>query len=370
MNTIIPAVISGAVVSSPESSNNNYTRLGRRPPKGAAIRISTLLYALVILLTSCGKSGHVKFDPQEPRSTMTIAEREAAIAAQLASTAEVDTAVLVGHGVKLTIMTPKPDAERCVTDQMSRELAMKMLSIASQDGVAGIGGDPDFVLAVDITSCDKKLTGTAPQMTMLTYGMTLYVGNAATGDVYGSTATQISGTGKNERQAALAAARGLKGSTEIRQVLSLASARIITYYARNAAAIKAKAEAQIARGDYERAYLLLRSVPQQAGGLFKYAQKRLPAVGAKLYQDDARIRQLTAQLESASATSSANAAEIQKLRGQLAMKQLDKAAQCEQKMTSAEMRKQIALEDAAKSPFKMILCKLAYGLGNFIPMPK
>lgn len=370
MNTIITAVISGAFIYPPESSNNINTRPDRRSQKGVALRIYISLFASIMLLTGCGKSGNVKFDPQEQRSTMTIAERETAIAAKRAYTVEVDTAVLVGHGIKLTIMTPQPDAERCITDQMSRELAMKMLSIASKDGVAGIGGNPDFVLAIDITSCDKKLTGTVPQMTMLTYGIAIYVGNSSTGDVYGSTTTQISGVGRDEQQAALTAAQGLKGSSEIRQMLSSASAKIIAYYTRNTAAIKAHTEALIAKGNYEQAYLLLRSVPQQAGGLFKYAQKKLPAVGTKLYQNDTRILQLTAQLETASATSATNAAEVQKLKEQLAIRQLDKAVQCERKMTSTEMRRQIALEDAAKSPFKTILYKLAYGFGNLIPTPQ
>ena len=132
----------------------------------------------IISLDSCsnGKSGGKKFNPQPEESTLTDTERQAAIEAKRASLAVIYTATIIGNGIKLTIMTPNPDPENFVSAQMSNELAMKMLSVASRNGISGMGGDPSFVFAAGITGADKKLTGTAPQKTMITYNVTLYVG--------------------------------------------------------------------------------------------------------------------------------------------------------------------------------------------------
>lgn len=77
--------------------------------------INLLAVAAIGALAACssgsGDNGGKKFAPQEKESTMTDAERQAAIAAKRASLAEVDTAVLTGNGIKLTIMTPTPDEE-------------------------------------------------------------------------------------------------------------------------------------------------------------------------------------------------------------------------------------------------------------------
>ena len=127
--------------------------------------------AAVISLAACSGSsdkGGKKFAAQEKESTMTDAERQAAIEAKRASLAELDTAVLTGNGIKLTIMTPTADEENHVTEKMSTLLANKLLAMATKNGISGMGGDPAFVLAAGITGLDKKLTGRAPQKTMLT----------------------------------------------------------------------------------------------------------------------------------------------------------------------------------------------------------
>ncbi len=361
------------------------------------------------LLVSCSgaskKSKGTAFAPQEKESTMSDEERAAAIAEKRASLAEVDTAVLIGNGIKLTIMTPQPDPENYVTEKMTTDLANKLLSIASHNGISGLGGDPAFVLAAGITGLDKKLTGSAPQKTMLTYDITMYVGNVLTGTVFGSSTIKLVGVGNNEKQAAANAVAELKDSKEIQQMLVSSTNKIVDYYNSHSEEIKADAEAYIAKGDYEAAYGLLYSVPQQAAGIFKYAQSKLPEVSKKLYAKQAANS--LAQLKSAIASaqneyspevgaclamipeSSPEYAEAQKLFSEytahlqsvedrqraedaqekaalreMEIKKMELAAKSAKKMSSQEMRRKITMEDAQSSPFKMLWYKLCYGISD------
>ena len=366
------------------------------------IFLKLFMLAVVVSAASCsGGSGSKtgkKFAVQEKESTMTDSERQAAIAAKKSSLADVDTAALIGSGIKLTIMTPQPSDENYVSEKMTNDLARKLLSIASKNGISGMGGDPSFILATDITGLDKKLTGTVPQKTMLTYEVTLYVGNVITGTVFGSSTIKLTGVGDNERQAANNAVAEMKDNAEIQQMLVSSTNKIVDYYNTHAGEIKAQVEAAIAKGEYDEAYGMLYSVPEQASALFEYASARLSEVSDKLFAKQAS--QNLANLKSVIASSNdkfnpeAGAylamipsstpeyQEAQKLFAdysshiqlseaqakasahELELKKMDLAAKASKKMSSKEMRRRIALEDAQSSPFKMLWYKLCYGLSD------
>lgn len=134
---------------------------------------------------------------------------------------------------------------------MTNDLARKLLAMASKNGISGMGGDPSFVLAAGITGLDKKLTGTASQKTMLTYELTLYVGNAVTGTVFGSTTVKFTGVGDNERRAANNAVSELKDNNAIQQMLVNSTNKIVEYYNTHAGEIKAQADILVETDDAE-----------------------------------------------------------------------------------------------------------------------
>lgn len=357
----------------------------------------------IISLNSCsnsnsGKSGGKKFNPQQEESSMTDAERQAAIEAKRASLAVIDTATIIGNGIKLTIMTPNPDPENFVSAQMSNELAMKMLSVASRNGISGMGGDPSFVFAAGITGADKKLTGTAPQKTMITYNVTLYVGNVLADAVFGTTSVKLVGVGDNEQQAAVNAAREFNDNSNIQNMLSQSSKKIIDYYNSHSEEIKSQVNGYISTGKYDEAYAILRSVPQEATEAFKYAQLQLEKVGPKMLEKHSteNLANLKAAIAASAGSYNPEAGaylamipagssqynEAQKIYGdytknlnitqeqdkiaarEMEMKKMELAAKTSKQMSSAEMRRRVALEDAQNSPFKMLWYKLCYGLGD------
>lgn len=358
----------------------------------------------IISLDSCsnGKSGGKKFNPQPEESTLTDAERQAAIEAKRASLAVIDTATVIGNGIKLTIMTPNPDPENFVSAQMSNELAIRMLSVASRNGISGMGGDPSFVFAAGITGAEKKPTGTAPQKTMITYNVTLYVGNILSDAVFGTTSVKLVGVGENERQAAINAAREFNDNSSIQHMLSQSVQKIIDYYNSHTDEIKSQVNGYLSRGKYDEAYAILRSVPQEATETFKYAQSQLEKVGSRMLEkySTENFARLKAAIAASEGTynpeagaylamipaGSAQYNEAQKIYGdytkhltitqeqektaarEMEMKKMELAAKTSKQMSSSEMRRRIALEDAQTSPFRMLWYKLCYGLGDKVPV--
>ena len=53
---------------------------------------------------------------------------------------------------------------------------------------------------------------------------------------------------------------------------------------------------------------------------------------------------------------------------EMEMKKMELAAKTSKQMSSSEMRRRIALEDAQTSPFRMLWYKLCYGLGDKVPV--
>lgn len=241
-------------------------------------------FSLLLLCGGCGGSGGKKFNPQEKKTTMTDSQREAAIAEKRAEVNRVDTALIFGSNQKLTVL--KPAATGKMTEAASNLIGQRMLDMLTENGIGGVGGDPAMVFACGITNVSTKLTATAPQKTMVTLDAQYYVANVASGTVFGSLSEQITGVGDNEQQAYMNAAREIKNSNKMQQLLKSANEKIISYYNGNAAAIRAEVEGLIAKNDYERAYSLLRGVPEQSA-LFQYSQQQLPAIAQKMLVRDA-----------------------------------------------------------------------------------
>lgn len=358
---------------------------------------------LIISLDSCNnsttsKTGGKKFNPQQKEFPMTDVERQTAIDAKRALLSVVDTAVIIGNGIKLTIMTPNPEPENFVSKQMSEELAMRMLSVASHNGISGMGGDPSFVFAAGVTGTDKKLIGTAPQKTMITYNITLYVGNVLADAVFGTTTINLVGVGDNERQAAINAAREFKDNSTIQNMLNISTKKIVEYYNNHTDEIKSQVNGYIATGKYDEAYAILRSVPQEAAEVFKYAQSQLESVGAKMMEKYSaqNLANLKAAITASAGSyipeigaylamiplGSTQYKEAQDLyenysknlnitqeqdkqaARELEIKKMELVAKSSKQMSSSEMRRRIALEEAQNSPFRMLWYKLCYGLGD------
>lgn len=244
--------------------------------KRIIIIIGVVLMAIVI--TSCGgqqKQG-TKFAPKERTSSLTDSERQAAIAqkrAELLGGLNLDT-LLYSHGVKFSIVQPKIQGED-ITEDIANRISMKLLQMACQNGISGLGENPSFVFGTEIAQTGRVATGTAPQKMTVQYQLTYKVMNTATGDVYATATQDVMGVGNSFVEANQNFVKEIQNTPEIQKMLQTASNRIIEWYSKNAQTVKNQINEAAGKGDYALALAIASSVPEQAGEAFKYASGKI-----------------------------------------------------------------------------------------------
>ncbi len=234
--------------------------------------IGAVLIAIVI--TSCG-GGNKKFNPTERTSSMSDDQRNAAIAKKRAEMGIDANTLLFNHGVKFSILRPNPVGED-ITPEVAELIGIKLLLIASQNGISGLGTNPNFVLGTEIAQTGRAATATTPQKMTVKYTLTFKVANMINGDVYATSTQDIIGVGNSFIEANNNAVSEIKNTASMQQMLQTASERIIDYYTKNAQTIKNEIEEAAGKGEYDLAVALANSVPEDASALFEYTTKRLP----------------------------------------------------------------------------------------------
>lgn len=243
-------------------------------------RIYTIIgvVLMAIVITSCGgqqKQG-TKFAPKERTSSLSDSERQAAIAqkrAELLGGLNLDT-LLYSHGVKFSIVQPKIQGED-ITEDIANRISMKLLQMACQNGISGLGENPSFVFGTEIAQTGRAATGTAPQKMTVQYQLTYKVMNTATGDVYATATQEVMGVGNSFVEANQNFVKEIQNTPEIQKMLQTASNRIIEWYSKNAQTVKNQINEAAGKGDYALALAIASSVPEQAGEAFKYASGKI-----------------------------------------------------------------------------------------------
>lgn len=236
--------------------------------------IGIVLMAIVIV--SCGNKGGKKFAPEERQSSMSDSERKVAISKKIAEIdgINLDT-LLYSHGVKFGIVQPMVQGED-ITQDIADRIAMKMIQMASENGISGAGSASSFVLGTEIAQTGRAATGTAPQKMTVKYELTFKVVNAVTGDVFGSATQEVIGVGNSFVEANQNFVKEIKNTPTIQQMLQTASERIIKWYDENLGTIKNQVAQAEADGDFALAMGILSSVPEQAKDAFAWTTSKQP----------------------------------------------------------------------------------------------
>ena len=260
---------------------------------------------MAVAMMSCGgqqKSEGKKFAPKERESSLTDSERKAAIAqkkAELLGGLNLDT-LLYSHGVKFSIVQPKVQGED-ITQDIAERISMKLLQMACQNGISGLGENPKFVFGTEIAQTGRAATGTAPQKMTVQYQLTYKVMNAATGDVYATATQDVMGVGSSFVEANQNFVKEIKNTPEIQKMLQTASERIIDWYNKNVQTVKNEIETAAGKGDYDLALAIASSVPQQATAAFQYASSKMGELTKGLMHKKAAdmLGEMTAAMTSA-----------------------------------------------------------------------
>ena len=239
-----------------------------------------------------------KFAPKERTSSLSLEERDERLAAKRAELGFDLDSLIASHGVKLSIVMPKVQGD--ITQEVSEKMAIKMLQIASQNGMSGLGSNPNFVLGAEISQTGRAATGTAPQKMMVQYEFTFKVMNALTGDVFGTSMQEVQGVGNSFEEANLNAVKEIKNTPKMQKFLKTANDRIVKWYNENLQVIKNQVQKAEGHGDYDLALALLNSIPEQSTSYKYVAEKQDALLKGMLHK---RAADMLAEMESVLASS-------------------------------------------------------------------
>ena len=101
---------------------------------------------------------------------MTNEQRQAAIAHKKAEMRGMLDSASYQNAIKLTIWVPK--VTETFPQGAAETLGARLLQITSQNGIAGYGGNPSFVLAAEVTPFEQGITATVPTKSYIRYKVT------------------------------------------------------------------------------------------------------------------------------------------------------------------------------------------------------
>jgi hypothetical protein len=246
------------------------------------------IMAMALSTVACGggsqqeKTTGKKFAPVERQSSLTAEERSKALAEKRASL-ELDVNTLLDSSrVRFAIVEPIIQGD--ITQDIADRISMKLLHIASQNGISGVGSY-NFVFGTEIAQTGRTATSTLPQKMTIQYELTFKVMNTITGDVYATATQQIMGVGNTFVEANRNAIKEIKNTPQLQQMLQTASSRIVEWYNANLQVIKNQVEDAEREHNYALALAILNSIPEQATQAYPYvAEKQGPLYDAMYHK--------------------------------------------------------------------------------------
>ena len=240
-------------------------------------RIILALVLPCLLLCACNKQQQGKaYQPRQKQSTMTDEQRQAAIAQKKAEMNGLLDLASYQNAVKLTIWVPK--VTETFPQGAAETLAARMLQITSQNGIAGYGGNPSFVLAAEVTPFEQGVTATAPAKTYIRYKVNFFVANVTSGEIFGASQQDVMGVGDSETMAMLNAMQSVASDDGLQNMLKQSSQKIVNWYESHKSTVIGQINNYVRIGNYAKAYAMLISIPEEAKTCFEYAQKHLDEV--------------------------------------------------------------------------------------------
>lgn len=159
-------------------------------------------------------------------------------------------------------------------------LDSKLTQIVTKCGLAADSPVPRFVITADALLIAKEVTATAPVMTVVEIAVTVYVGDAETGQLFGTYAyAPAKGVGTNETKAYLEALKKINvNDSGVIKFVEASKAKIIEYYNSQIDFIIAEAQALHDSQKYEEAMVLLSTIPDVCKDAYTKAMSMIATV--------------------------------------------------------------------------------------------
>jgi hypothetical protein len=153
-----------------------------------------------------------------------------------------------------------PDTEDYHSEAVKSLLMSKMQNIVVSNGLGG-GVHSRFIITSYINLLQEEVTATMPPMHALTLGVNFYIGDGYDGVLYSIKTVQVKGVGNSPQRAYTNAIRSIRTDQGFQDFVEKGKRKIIEYYNTQCPYIQKEAQTLASRHEFDRALLLLSSVP-------------------------------------------------------------------------------------------------------------
>lgn len=185
--------------------------------------------------------------------------------------------------------------EAGIPNGAAKILQNKLTQIVTKSGLAADPAYPRFVITADTDVLFKEVTATAPPMVALQVVTTLYIGDAESGQLFGSYSYDASkGVGNNDTKAHVEALKRINvNDPDVLAFVEESKVKIIEYYNSQIDFIIAEARSLMNSNQYDDAIILLSGVPTVCKDAHAKAmdmiadvfQEKIDVEGAALYNE-------------------------------------------------------------------------------------
>ena len=160
------------------------------------------------------------------------------------------------------LMIVVPDQTVELSPMAVTQLTSKIRQAVTLNGMAGGANYSNFCIKANLVEISKQATSGLRPLITVTTSMELVVENTRSGEKFSSTTVNLSGAGKNDKMAYMAAISSLNPqNTALQSFMKSAKKKIVNYYDSQTGNIIRQAKTLATQQDFEQALYLLTSIP-------------------------------------------------------------------------------------------------------------
>lgn len=177
---------------------------------------------------------------------------------------------LIGQGITLSVVIP--EQQDPFPSGAESYLTNKLIQVAVNNGVAAEREYSRFFIAANIAMATKDILPGPPQQISQNMEVTLYIADYVDKKIFSSTTVNTVGVGVNDTKCFINALKNIPvNSPQLNKFVTKGKQKIIDYYRQNADRIIKHAELLAAQHQYEEAFYMLTSIPDEVGEAFDKA---------------------------------------------------------------------------------------------------
>jgi hypothetical protein len=169
----------------------------------------------------------------------------------------------------------------------------KLIHIITQQGMANLANQR-FVLIPRVAVQTKDIVASVPAKHVYTLDVTLYIGDAVSGNLFSSITVNLKGVGDTETKAYISAFNNLKSTPDIIKFIATGKEKIIAYYNDQCEVIIKEAQTLSSMNKYEAALAQLAIIPSACRDCYMRALNEMKPIYQKYIDHQCKMKLQTA----------------------------------------------------------------------------